>query len=361
MKRRTFLSLLPAVLLPRFTSADEAVPPSEARALSAWQALCKAYWNPESRLFNKFQGRAQPPLDFWLTAQVWDCVMDAAERFKAAADKEKVTALFDAFLSRHRYWLRNPYNDDICWWTIACTRAYRITRDTRFLQRAKRIFDALSTRECDDQIGGGFWWRSDEHKSKNACVNGPAIITAMELADLTGEKRYVGQSATLYAWLRKNLFDAASGKVSDNIGRTGRVAPMAFTYNQGTFIGAALRLHRASGTPSYLEDARAAARFLCTQLSPRGILRREGQGDGGAFKGIAVRYLAELARLPEGGETARFLERNAETAWENRRISDDLIGPDWSRPASEWMPIECQTAASAVVLLIQASRLPPVL
>ncbi|MBP5226813.1 MAG: glycoside hydrolase family 88 protein [Kiritimatiellae bacterium] len=359
MTRRDFLPLLLGAALPRFAWADDTAPEDTpaARARTAWRAFCAAYWNPESHLFNKVKDRPRPPLDFWLTAQVWDCAMDAAEHFKDAEDKRRVTDLFDAFLARHRYWKRNPYNDDICWWTIACTRAYRITHEERFLQRAKRVFDDLSVRESDSQLGGGFWWRSDEHTSKNACVNGPAIITAMELADLTHENRYVTQATELYAWLRKTLFNAETGAVRDNINRRHRVAPMCFTYNQGTFIGAALRLYRQTQQPDFLQDARTAAAFLCKYLAPRGTLRGEGQGDGGAFKGIAVRYLTELARLPENETFAAFLKKNAQTAWDNRRASDGLIGPDWSRRPPDQMAIECQTAASAVVLLILASGL----
>ena len=73
--------------------------------------------------------------------------------------------------------------------------------------------------------------------------------------------------------------------------------------------------------------------------------------------GIGARYLAELAATGDGREFATWIQENAATAWAHRRDSDALVGDDWSKTPAADLDIECQTANSAVTLMLVAESL----
>jgi predicted alpha-1,6-mannanase (GH76 family) len=348
LSRREFLIGAAALSVPAETPSG--------RARRAWDALNHAYWNAGRRYF-RTDPEHDEPIHFWLTAQLWECVMDAWQLFRDSSLRKQIDDVYDAFVLRNQHWEENTFNDDIMWWVGACCRAYRLTGGQRFLAKAQKEFDRLSATEQDGEIGGGFWWKSDKHESKHACVNGPAAIAALELAAALKEKRYLEQAKAIYGWERGALFDATTGRVFDFIRRDGKVGHPLYTYNGGTFIGTAVRLARQTGDSGYLRDARLAADCLRRELSPSGILKSEGQGDGGAFKMIAVRHLAELAALPGCADIRAFLIYNARCVWKNRRTTDDVTGFDWSRPVNPDERIECQSAASGVSLLLRVASL----
>lgn len=339
---------LAAVLV--LSSWVAAVPVQQAK--DAMDALNRAYWDQTQQYFRRTPGTDGKRLDFWMTAHVWECVMDAYERHGDAAYKQQIGQVYDGFLKAHPDWQMNPYNDDVMWWTIACMRAYRLTGEQRYLDKAKAEFDRLYAQEVDQTLGGGMWWKSDEHKTKNACVNGPAAITAMDMATTLKDETYANKGRELYAWERAKLFDVQTGAVYDNMNTQGRVTRRRFTYNQGTFIGAALRLYRWTNEKPYLDDAILAGRYMRERLCiENGILKSEGQGDGGTFKLIGVRYMVEMADVTKDQALLDWLQKNADTVWQNRRASDGIMGFDWSRPVKHDEVIECQSAAAGVVLL----------
>ena len=339
---------LTAVLV--LSSWAAAVPDQPAK--DAMDTLNRVYWDGTQQYFRRTPGPDGKRLDFWMTAHVWECVMDATERHGDAAYKQQIGQVYDGFLEAHPDWRGNPYNDDVMWWTIACVRAHRLTGEQRYLDKAKAEFDRLYAQEVDDTLDGGMWWKSDEHETKNACVNGPAAITALDLAAALQDETYANKGRDLYAWERAKLFDTQTGAVYDNMNTKERVTRWRFTYNQGTFIGAALRLYRATNEKQYLDDAALAGRYMRERLcNEDGILKSEGQGDGGTFKLIGVRYMVELAEVTKDQVTLDWLGKNADTVWKNRRASDGIMGFDWSRPVKDDEVIECQSAAGGVVLL----------
>ena len=328
-----------------------------ARARMAFDAFVRAYWVEEKAYFRRHKGKAKP-LDFWFSAHAWDMLIDADRLFRTARTKTMVRRFYDSFMRRHPDWRKNEYNDDILWWTIACTNAFVHTHERRYLQQAKSLFDHLASREIDSTLGGGIWWKNSEHKSKNACANFPAVITACNLNVLTHERPYLDTARSLYDWGRETFFDKKTGAVYDNVNLAGKLTRWDFTYNVGTFIGSALRLHRATEAKNYfLDDAILAGRHFMTSLSRGGIVKPCGKGDGGAFHGVGFRYMAELVRRENGREVRAYFMRNAESAWANRRASDDLVGEDWTRPPRDDFDVEGQVANSALTAIILAASM----
>ena len=336
--------------------AGNAVPKIDARP--AWDAYVKAYWIPEKAQFRLHKGNDKKLLDFWFAAHAWDAILDASRIFKDAKTKAMVPTFYDAFMKRYPDWTKNHFNDDILWWTISCTRAYSATKDKRYLDQARKMFDWLLEHEVDDTLGGGMWWKNSEHKSKNACDNFPAVITACNLYRITKDRKYLTAAIDLYAWGRGAFFDEKTGAVYDNMNLKKHVTRWNFSYNLGTFIGAGIRLYRVTGRREYLNDALKAADNLTGEQSPGGILKAGGQkGDGGAFNGIGVRYLAELAAMKEGTKYRRWIAENAASAHAHARPSDGIIGTDWTKTPSDNDDIEGQIANSSMTLLILAQAL----
>lgn len=288
-------------------------------------------------------------VSFWMRAEQMEMVLDAYERTRQPAQLTQFTNLFHGFLSDHgTTWERNEYNDDILWMVIACTRGHLLTGTVEFRDVARTNFDLCHARALSPELGGGLWWRTD-NRSKNACVNGPGAIAAHLLSQATGDPAYARIATNLFLWERTTLFDPKTGRISDAINREGHVNPMALTYNQGTFIGAANYL-------GYTNEARQAARFTMNQLCRDGLLPAyDENGDGGGFNGIGVRWIARF--MKEHHEEATFepwLQKNANAAWAARRTSDNLSWCRWPQPT----PADRRYSwgCSSAVVLLQVVR-----
>jgi predicted alpha-1,6-mannanase (GH76 family) len=360
----------------------KAVTPGEADI--AFNSLNQVYWDAGTKFFRK-EETGEKKADFWLEAQLWDTVMDQYDRTRSETIKHQINDLYDGFMVQYPDWTTNKYNDDIMWWTIGCTRAYKITKDARYLKQAKASFDFVYNTFCDTNLGGGIWWTSDR-RSKNSCIESPAVIAAVRLSDLLNDVSYFDKAKGLYQWQKTTLTDG-KGKVYDSIrfnpvrntntadlstntrtntttantptnrfnNRNRNRSPLStfsLTYNQGTYIGASVLLYLKTKNVTYLAEAKNTADWtrsnLCT--GPNQILRNENQGDGGAFKGIFVRYMKLLVRDCGCTEYVPWMQANADTAWRNRRPSDNIMGYDWSVPTGS--RIQSQSAASAVSLVL---------
>lgn len=337
---------------------------STAKTLNQWAddaltAMIETYWNPEHQYFHKFSDRSGWT-DFWWEAQLWDTVMDGVVRTRGAnADWRQLLDQVYRGQARRNPTFMNQFYDDEAWWALASLRAYEITQDPEYLENAEWLWNDIRSGWSDD-LGGGIWWRKDERNTKNACINGPAAILAVRLYQFTGNKEDLEMAERIYAWLRQTLL-ADYGLVEDNIDRNGRVDDHTYTYNQGTFIGAAVGLYQATGEAQYLEDAkRVANASLAALVDWDGILKESGNGDGGGFKAIFARYLVWLIKaLPESesekgtrDKYVQFLVKNAVSVWENGRNDRGLFSSRWAGPPpAAGTRVESLTNASAVALL----------
>ena len=145
------------------------------------------------------------------------------------------------------------------------------------------------------------------------------------------------------------MFDPITGRVADNIGTNGRIAPFALTYNQGTFVGAANLF-------GFTNEARLAATFTMKELCKDGCFPAAGEkGDGGGFNGIGARWIARF--MKDRGEQGTFepwLQKNAEAAWKARRASDNLSWCRWPEPTKEGT--RYSWGCSSTVVIVQVVR-----
>jgi len=263
---------------------------------------------------------------WWTGAELLEMAEDAHDNSPTPARQSIVSSSCNGFLSQHGSdWTYNEYNDDIAWAVIAFSRAYLITGNPTFRNVAKANFDAMYARGWDtNYFGGGLWWRQSDRQSKNACIQGPATIAACYLYNIYGDTNYLNQAQAVYAWNRRYLFNTNSGAVSDNINTNGNVDTVALTYNQGTFIGGANFLYRATGLPFYYQDAILAGRRTQNNMTAAGILPEWGSNsDLSGFNGIFVRWMARFAKdqnlWPAFGP---WLTTNANAAWSIRNLNN---------------------------------------
>jgi len=311
---------------------------------AAMEAFNDAFWDPQANMFWK-DTRRQTHQDFWVEAELWELVMDAYVRTSDPELKAELRAqiddIFDGATAKYGDdWTNNPFNDDIMWWAMGSARAYELTGDPKYLEKARYYFDFVYGTQWDDEFaGGGIWWLNTEHDTKNACINFPAAQTAILLYELTGEEPYLDAAVRIYKWGKTMLTDG-NGKVFDRIEVARGPVPDSTHYNQGTFIGAAVGLYRITGDEVYLDDAVKAAKFTKDRLvEPNGLLHFEAHGDLKGGKTILMRNMGRLQQtLNEGSggdrhaafaeELNEWLAFNAEMAWSHRN-ADNLVDGNW--------------------------------
>ncbi|QEH42033.1 glycoside hydrolase family 76 protein [Chitinophaga sp. XS-30] len=290
----------------------------------------------------------------WTQAVYWDLVMNTWKRTKDPAHLAMITDVYQGGYNRYDKFNWNNrtvwfIHDDMMWWIISLARAHRITGNEDYLASSiagfQRVWD-----ESYDAEGGGMWW--DFNKTgKNSCINYPTVIAAMTLYDITGETAYLDKAKSIYSWGLANLYDPAKGRVADN-NVNGNKGWSDYTYNQGTFIGAAVMLYKATGEQSYLDNAKQAADYTKNVMCDAdGILPAEGDwNEQGVLKAIFGHYLMTLVN--EGGQ-AQYLpwvRHNINTAWGNRDATRGITYRNYKVPCPGGV-VQSYEASSAVMLM----------
>ncbi|PIF05789.1 MAG: glycosyl hydrolase family 76 [Draconibacterium sp.] len=300
--------------------------------------------------------------NYWPNAHVLNILTDAYLRTNKASYFPKMINLLHGIKSKNGDTFSIVYNDDMLWLANACIRAYNATGNEQYKQTAEFLWNDVIL-SYSDVFGGGITWKKDTPKLKNAVSNAPAIILAVNLYKLTNNNEYLEWAKSLYEWQKANLVDPTNGHVWDHItevdGKLFIKKDWIFTYNMGTWIGSGLELYNVTKDQSYLNDALKSARTSLSshELTSEGVLRDEGQGDGGLFKGIFIRYLTQFALEPELSETDRknfiaFIKFNAETFYKKGlKRPEMLAGSDWKKLPPERTDLTTQLSG---VMLIEA-------
>ncbi|MCL4482206.1 MAG: glycoside hydrolase family 88 protein [Bacteroidetes bacterium] len=333
-----------------------------AAADSSSYAFVMSYWNGADSYFN-YNNSGLKDFHYWPQAHALDVVIDAYNRTNDNFYKTTISQWYDGVKKKNGNSFFNVFYDDMEWNALAMLRAYNATQDERFKSASKEVWTDIQT-GWNSNAGGGISWKKGQPYSKNACSNGPACILAARMFQQFGDAKDKDWAVKIYDWEKETLFNPANGAVYDNIdSRTGAVqSSWIFTYNEGTFLGSALELYKITGEKSYLNDAIKAADYTLNNLvnSNDRLLKSEGNGDGGLFKGIFIRYFAQLILHPDLDTATKkryvtFFKLNAETLWRtgtNKQLI--LFGTYWKTKPGTSTELTTQTSGA---MLLEAAAL----
>ena len=301
---------------------------------SAQQALTTQFWsNSENYYLHNNSGNTT--FDYWWNAHALDILANGYARTKDPAYTTRMSNLLKGIYTMNGSKWANKFYDDMEWLALACLHAYDVTDDKKYKEVAQLLWDNIR-QGWTNVHGGGIMWQTGTPDSKNACSNGPAIIVAARLYKLNRDEQDLHWAKKIYEWQQTYLVDTSRGVVWDAFGNYNETG--LYTYNQGTWLGAALELYTITKEDKYLQDALKTASYITSdqqKFAPNGILKDEGTGDGGLFKGIFISYLNQLTRSREIPRSTRtwyiqFLKTNGESLLNNATYRPDYVfNSDW--------------------------------
>lgn len=330
-----------------------------ALADSLQDATYSAFLSSDGKYF-KQDNAGNTHFHYWWNAHALDILVDTYLRTNQDKYQQRMKTLVAGIKDTNKGSHIIDYYDDMEWLALSSLRAYDATQDEEYLNLAKLLWTDIKTGLNSNQ-GGGIAWRKEQLDYKNTPANAPAIILACRLYKLESDVQNLELAKSLYSWLKSTLVDPSTGLAWDGINRNkdGQIDKWMFTYNQGTLIGAALELFNVTNEQAYLNDATRAADYVINdvQFFPAGIMKEEGTGDGGLFKGILVRYLTLLSKSGSVASAKRdkyksVLVFNAQTLVEKGiKRPAMLIGPNWTKKPGTSTELSSQMSG---VMLVEA-------
>lgn len=334
------------------------------RAELAQETLRQYFWNPEIAMYNIEtpcpNGECNTIFHYWWMAHAADALVDGLLRSGKEVYAETLAELHRGILRRNGGVYPNELYDDMEWMALAWLRAYHATGNTTYKDTALLLWKDIQT-GWNDHMGGGIAWQKSQLDYKNTPANAPAVILAVRLYQSFGDREDLDWALRIYDWQKRYLVDPETGFVWDGMNRNGDGQidkDWKFTYCQGVFIGAGVELYRATGDAAYLDDALRTANATEAELTGAdGLFPDEEDGDGGLFKGILTRYLAELCLYAgeRGQAAASLLVHNANRLWEVAQSDRPLFGTDWSQAPAGVVSLSSQL--SGVMLLERLAEL----
>ncbi|MCS4532101.1 glycoside hydrolase family 76 [Corynebacterium sp. ES2730-CONJ] len=279
---------------------------------------------------------------YWWQAHYLDCLVDAAKRRPTKDRKRRIqTTIRGIKLRNFGSFKRNNYYDDKLWLALALDRAASLNNKKR-----PKYIKALEHNILEglDPVASVLPWRVGE-TFFNTPTNGPAAI-------MLARQQNLGQARFIVDWIFDKLINE-DGLVMDGLRMTmngPELVKAIHPYCQGVAVGAcldiALSLMKHPGTEeeaiNYIVHIRALIKAIDRHMTNAyGVIDwNTGDGDGGLFKGILARYLADVAvRLPGDSEAniaakkraKRIVLASAESLWQHRLEVDGLpiFGTDW--------------------------------
>ena len=291
---------------------------------------------------------------FWGIAEVMEAMLDGYETTGKSIYRDMFQNTYKDFIARNGdYWSNNDFNDDIAWAVLDSVRAYLLFGDQSYLDIAKKNWDFMYKRGTEGRTDGMIRWSHENGRGDGtlSCINGPATVGACYLAIATGDDSYYTKAKRVFdAWRNSSLYVREgddAGHVWDSAGNAWRS-----TYNQGTFLGAAIMLYEKYGTQQYYDDACNVMANTVKNLCYNNILKEENtnSGDLSGMRGILMRYMRKFIVDFNKGEYLSFFKDNARVAWMNSN-SKGIMQCSWQGKASEDATWDSFAAYNAISLM----------
>lgn len=320
----------------------------------ALQSFLLKFWKGGDQYFHHTYPDNGSLTGYWTYANGWEAVMDNVERTSKREYYNWIETLYIG--QNERGWGANYY-DDLCWMTVALIRAYDLTGDTKYLDRAKSIFvdvQAAWDVSCCGSPSGGVWW-DRAHTQKATASNAGAALVAARLFRRTGTQSYLDFARQVYNFWYQNMVNLSTGQVADHVTPAGEKVWWKFTYNEGLMIAAAMELNEATGEAPFLAQAYLFGSFVTSNeilSTAYGAVLHDGSsasctGDCAQFKGPAVRALARLyAKDRTRSGYGSIVQASANGVWNlARKVSDTTFATSWGGPPEDLTEMTEQNSA----------------
>jgi len=311
------------------------------RADEALQSYLLKFWSGgQQYLWNRYPNTNNQLTGYWTYAHGWEALMDGVER----TGRQQYYGFIESFYlgQDERGWFAGYYDDE-CWMTMALLRAYDLTGNVKYLNRAKTLYADIQTAwdtSCCGSVKGGMWW-DKAHTQKATASNAGAALAGARLYRRTGAVSYLNFAQQVYAYWYTNMVNAATFQVGDHIDPDGTKVWWKFTYNEGLMIGAGIELNEATGTAAYMVNAQNIGSFMIANevaATANGNVLYDGAnndcgGDCHEFKGPAYRYLMRLYSRTFQGPYYNVLKSSADAIWNlSRNTNTTVFSVHWGGP-----------------------------
>ena len=307
----------------------------------ALQSFLLKFWKGNAQYLRNAYPSDGTLTGYWTYAHGWEAVMDGVER----TGGQQYSGLIESFYAgQNASGWTSGYYDDECWMTVALTRAYDLTGDTKYLNQATALYADITTgwdTTCCGPSRGGLWW-DKAHTQKATAANAGAALAGARLYQRTGNSAYLNFAQQVYSYWSANMVDPTTFQICDHMNTSGTKVWWRFTYNEGLMIGASVELYEATGSPSYLAAANNIAGYMIGhEVTPTsyGPVLYDGSntgcgGDCHEFKGPAYRYLMRLyAKDTTKTQYYTVLKASADALWSLALNATSIVfSVNWAGP-----------------------------
>lgn len=252
-------------------------------------------------------------------------------------DRKREPHAYSSYISKAP--VSDRFYDDNLWLGIDFIDLYRLTREQKYLEKARMIWKFIKS-GTDDQLGGGIYWCEQKKETKNTCSNAPAAVMALKMYQETHEGAYLEEAKKHYEWTKEKLQDATDYLYFDHIELDGKIGKSKYAYNSGQMMQAAALLFQLTGNSEYLIDARNIAKeahcyFFTYTTSPSGkSIKLIRKGDIW-FTAVMLRGYIELYKQDKDRTYLDTFEESLDYAWKYAREENGLFNVDFSGEEKE--------------------------
>lgn len=219
----------------------------------------------------------------------------------------------------------SKFYDDNEWIAIAYLDAYKRNKKSKYLLESEKIYRFLMT-GIDNAGGGGMYWKEGDMDTKNTCSNGPGVLVALELYNITKKQEYLKKAIELYDWTNKNL-QRPDGVFWDNINvKTKKIDKATYTYNTGTMLQSSALLYKITKDKKYLIEAQRVA-----QAGKAHFFKNNRLPGNYWFNAVMLRGYIELYKIDKNREWIDFYKTDADEIWLHERDSNNMVGKKKSK------------------------------
>jgi Glycosyl hydrolase family 76 len=213
----------------------------------------------------------------------------------------------------------DKFYDDNDWVGLTSVQYYLLTGDLTSLARARTIFNLIVAGWDNDPShpapGGVFWTQAPWSQDRNTVSNMPSAELGLRLYQITRDTFYLDWARKMYDWVNTNLRDPSDGLYWDHINLAGQIEKTKWSYNQGTPIGTNVLFYEITGDRSYLQQAEQIANAALAYLNATNLLHTQDP----IFDAIFFKNLLLLHAVDHNPTYVQAMQDYADWAWNTAR------------------------------------------